>query len=52
MFKEVFDSVLGGTDAADDTDSIIDVWIADVFMEDANDVDSGAKIVVLGDDGT
>jgi len=28
------------------------VWIADVLMDVANDVDKGAKIVVLGDDGT
>ena len=45
------DNVPGGTESAD-TDSIIDVWIADVLMDVANDVDKGAKIVVLGDDGT
>lgn len=44
--------MLGGTLDADDTDRIIEVWIADVFNVDvANDV-MGAKIVVLGDDGT
>jgi hypothetical protein len=45
------DNVLGGTESAD-TDRIIDVWNADVLMDGANDVDKGAKIVVLGDDGT
>lgn len=51
VIKEGFDNELGGTDA-DETDIIIDVWIADVFMEVANEVEMGAKIVVLGDDGT
>ena len=44
--------MLGGTESAD-TETIIEAWIADdVFMEFANDVDIGASIVVLGDDGT
>ena len=36
----------------DETESIIEVWIADVFIEVTNGVDKGDKIVVLGDDGT
>ena len=51
-FNEGFDNVLGGTTDSDDTESIIEVWIADVFIDVANDVDKGARIVVLGDDGT
>ena len=51
VVNEGFDNILGGTDS-DETESIIDVWIADVFIDGANDVERGARIVVLGDDGT
>lgn len=46
--------MLGIAPAADETDSIIEVCIADeVCMEDAKEEEEmGAKIVVWGDDGT
>lgn len=51
--NEGFDNVLGGgCTESDETESIIDVWIADVFIDGAKDVGRGARIVVLGDDGT
>ena len=52
VLSEGFDNVLDGGTESDETESIIDVWIADVFIDVANDVERGARIVVLGDDGT
>ena len=51
--REGFDNVLGTAAApTDDTDTIIEDCIADVLIEDANELGIGARIVVWGDDGT